>query len=71
MVDRSTVICWMSPFVILGMLGLLCRFYYFFRWKILLANNVDPDQMPQYVVSDRSPQCLPMTLFTGFPVKMG
>ena len=48
----------------------------FFLWKILLANNVDPDQMPHnvaantadpdqmphYVASDLGLQCLPMTL---------
>ena len=37
--------------------GLFCRL-----WKILLANNVDPDQMPHYVASDLGPHCLPMTL---------
>ena len=31
-------------------------------WKILLANNVDPDQMPHYVASDLGLHCLPMTL---------
>ena len=33
-----------------------------FLWKILLANNVDPDQMPHYVASDLGLHCLPMTL---------
>ena len=42
------------------MLVLFCHFY--FLWKILLANNVDPDQMPHYVVSDLGLHCLPMTL---------
>ena len=28
--DSSTVICWMSPFVILGVSGLFCHFYSFF-----------------------------------------
>ena len=28
---------------------------------MMLANNVDPDQMPHYVVSDLSLHCLPMT----------
>ena len=32
------------------------------RWKILLANNVDPDQMPHHVASDLGLHCLPMTL---------
>ena len=30
--------------------------------KILLANTVDPDQMPHYVASDLGLHCLPMTL---------
>ena len=30
--------------------------------KILLANNVDPDQTPRYVASDLGLHCLPMTL---------
>ena len=41
---------------------------FYFRWKILLANNIDPDQMPHYVVSDLGLQCLHMT--TDFKVKM-
>ena len=32
-VDASTVICWMSPFVILGVLDLFCRFYSIFDGK--------------------------------------
>ena len=36
LVDSSTVICWKSPFVILGVSGLFCRFYYNFDGKILL-----------------------------------
>ena len=28
--DSSTVICWTSPFVILGVSGLICRFYSIF-----------------------------------------
>ena len=28
----------------------------------MLANNVDRDQMPQYVASDQGLVCLPMTL---------
>ena len=28
----------------------------------MLANNVDPDQTPHYVVSDMGPHCLSMTL---------
>ena len=30
LVDFSTVICWTSPFVILGMSGLFCNFYSIF-----------------------------------------
>ena len=28
----------------------------------MLANNVDPDQMPHYVASDLGLHCLPMTV---------
>ena len=30
--------------------------------EILLADSVDPDQMPHYVASDLDLHCLPMTL---------
>ena len=62
LVHSSTVICWMRPFVIIGVSGLFSRFYSIFDWKIMLANNVDPDQMPHYVASDLGLHCLPMTL---------
>ena len=39
--------------------------------KILLANNVDPGQMPHDVASDLGLHCLPLTIFTGFQVIMG
>ena len=35
---------------------------FYFQWKILLANNVDPDQMPHYVASDLGLHCLSLTL---------
>ena len=35
---------------------------FYFSWKTLLANNVDPDQMPSYVASDLGLLYLPMTL---------
>ena len=35
---------------------------FFFRWKILLAKHVDPDQTPYYVASDLVLHCLLMTL---------
>ena len=44
-----------------GVVSILSPLFYF-RWKILLANNVDPDQMPHYVASDLGLHCLPMTL---------
>ena len=34
---------------------------FYFRWKILIANIVEPDQMLQYVASDLGLHCLPMT----------
>ena len=52
------MICWSSQFVILGMPGLVCLFYFqFFLWKFLLAYNEDID-----VVSDLGPHCLRLTL---------
>ena len=33
LVDSSTVICWTSPFVILGVSGLFCHFYSIFDRK--------------------------------------
>ena len=44
---------------------------FYFLWKNLLENNVDPDQMLHYVASDLCLHCLPMTLFMGFQVKIG
>ena len=41
--------------------GLFCRFYSIFSWKILLVNTIDPDQTPHYVASDQDLNCLPMT----------
>ena len=55
--DSSSVICWTSPFVILGVCGLFS-----ISWKIMLGNTVDPDQMPHYMASDQGLQCLPMPL---------
>ena len=43
-----------------------------FWWKILLANNVDTDQMPHYGVSNLGLHCVKsLWLFYGFPVKNG
>ena len=50
--------------------SILSLSFYFGR-KILLANNVDPDQTPYYVAYDLGLHCLPMTFFTGFQVGMG
>ena len=44
--------------------------FYFFLWKILLANSEDLDQTPHYVASDLGLHCLPMTLFRDFQVRM-
>ena len=43
---------------------------YYSPWKVLLTNNVDPDQMPQYVASDLGLHCLCITLY-GYPGKNG
>ena len=43
--------------------GSIWSLLFYILWKILLANNVDPDQMPHYVTSDLGLHCLPSTLF--------
>ena len=35
---------------------------FYFWWKFLLANNVDPYQTPHYVASDLGLHCLPLTI---------
>ena len=47
-----------------GVMSILSLFFYFL-WKILLANNVGSDQMPHNVPSGLDLQCLPMTLRMG------
>ena len=42
--------------------GSILLFLFYFGWKILLANNVDPDQMPHNVASDLGLHSFPMTL---------
>ena len=46
----------------------ILSFLFYFWWKILLANTVDPDQTPHYVASDLGLHCLPSP-FTGFQVR--
>ena len=46
-----------SPFVILGVSVLFCRFY-----KIQFASSVDHDQTPHDVASDMGLHCQPMAL---------
>ena len=60
--DSSTVIYWASPFVILGVPGLFCRFYSIVFKENPVANNVDPDKTPHYVASDLGLHCLSMIL---------
>ena len=49
----------MSPFVILGVFAVIL--WLFFDGKILLANNIDPDQTSHYVASDLGLHSLPMS----------
>ena len=39
---------------------------FYFRWKILLANSVDPEQTPNYVASNLGLHGLPMALLQVF-----
>ena len=60
LVDLSTIICWTSPFVILG-----CRVYVVGSILFLMetyANKVDADQTPHYVASGPGLRCLHMAL---------
>ena len=59
LVDFSTVVCWTSPFVILGVSGLFSTSL--FLMENTLGNNVDPGQTPHDVASDLGLHCLPMT----------
>ena len=43
-----------------GVRSILLLLFYF-SWKILLANNEDPAQMPHDVASDLGWHCLPMS----------
>ena len=56
--DSSTVTCLTSLFVTLGVSSLFCLFYSIFDGK----SDVNPDQMPHYVVPALGLYCLPMTL---------
>ena len=40
LVDSSTVICWASPFVILGVSDLFCRFYFISDGKSDVASDL-------------------------------
>ena len=62
LVDSSNVKCWTSQSVIVGVPGIILSLLFYFWKKILLVNNVDPDQMPHYVASDQGLHCLRMIL---------
>ena len=57
--NASTVICWMSSFVILEGSGIICRFS-IFHGKSCQQNIVDPNKTPHYVASDLGLKCLPV-----------
>ena len=42
--------------------GSVLSLLFYVCWKILLANNVDPDQTSHYVESDLGLHCLPVAL---------
>ena len=70
LVDFSTVICWTSPFAILEMSGLFCRFYSILTENHVISKQCDPDQTPHYVASDLDLQ-FAFVPFMCFPVRMG
>ena len=55
LVDCSSVICWTSPFLILGVSGLFHHVYSIFDGKSCLKAN-------HHVASAQGLHCLPMTL---------
>ena len=64
LVDSSTDICWMSPFVSLGVLGLFLTFILFLMENPVYSKQCRPsDQKPHYMAPDLDLHCLPMTLF--------
>ena len=50
-IEFPTVINWICPFPILGLLGVIFH----------LANSGEPDQMPRFAASDLVLHCLPMS----------
>ena len=85
LVDSSTFICWVSPFVILGVSGFFI-IYYIFDGKSCLQTvySVDCDQIPHYVGIlfgglhyhimwhlDLGSALFAYDPFTGFQVRMG
>ena len=53
-----------------GVRSILLLLLYFWQ-RIMLANTVDLDQMQHHLASDLDLHCLPITLFTGFQVRLG
>ena len=41
--------------------GSILSLLFYFLWKVLLANSVDPEQMPHHVASDLGLHCLLIT----------
>ena len=44
---------------------------FYFKWIVLLTNNINPDQMPLYVASDLGLHCLSVTFLRVSQVRMG
>ena len=41
--------------------GSILSLLFYFLWKVLLENSVDPERMPHDVASDLGLHCLPIT----------
>ena len=56
--------CYMLDKSIYGFraVGSILSLLLYFLWEILLANNVDPVQMPHYVASELGLHCFPVAL---------
>ena len=66
MVNSSTFISWTSPFIILGVSGLFCRFYCIFDGMLANTVTVVPDQTPS-----SGSALFAYGPFTCFQIRMG
>ena len=60
-----------EPICYLRCVGSILSLYFYFLWKVLLADTVNPDQTPHYyVASDLGLECLPLSLLATWFIKI-